>query len=64
MTQTLQRPLVFALAHAVTHDNNHFYSIIPNIMYVRWQGASTLPLPWGYVRAIALIAIVPKKSRD
>ena len=60
MAQTLQEPLAFALAHAVTHNSHHLYSITLNIMYVCWQGTSTLPLPRGYVRAIALIAIVTK----
>ena len=46
----LQELLVFALAHAVTHNSHHFYSIPPNIMYVRWRDASTFLLPQGYVR--------------
>ena len=45
----------FALAHAITHNSHYSYSII---MYVRWQGASTLSLPWKNVKAIVLIAIV------
>ena len=42
MARTLQGPLDFALAHAVTYGSHHLYSITPNIMYVRWRGASTL----------------------
>ena len=47
----------FALAHAITHNSHHFYN---TIIYVRWQDASTFPLLQGYVKTIALIAIISK----